>query len=144
VARYEKETSIAAKRAVCSSCGSLLLISDIHAVKTDDPMLQLLKGDLDHCGRHGSTWDLCSSYLTSLTQRNFPKFSAINLVNVMLCQHYPSVLEDLTPVKECIIAKCHPLGIILKLRPGGRLSPVNYRALRGHFIVFPQDLEPLL
>jgi hypothetical protein len=54
------------------------------------------------------------------------------------------VLKDLTPVEESLIAKCHPLGIIIKLRPGGRASPLNYRASRGHFIVIPQDPEPLL
>lgn len=61
-----------------------------------------------------------------------------------LYQHYPSIFEDLTPVEECLIAKCHPLGIVLKLRPRGHSSPVSYRAERGHFIVIPQDLEPLL
>jgi hypothetical protein len=71
-------------------------------------------------------------------------FSAKNLVNVMLCQHYPSVLEDLTPVEECLIAKCHPVGIVLKLRPGGHSSPVSYRAIGGHFIVILQDPVPLL
>jgi hypothetical protein len=32
----------------------------------------------------------------------------------------------------------------LKLRPRGRESPLNYHALRGHFIVIPQDPGPLL
>ena len=61
-----------------------------------------------------------------------------------MCQNYPAVLANLTPVEECLIARCHPLGIILKLRPGGHVSPASYRALRGHFIVIPQDPEPLL
>jgi hypothetical protein len=30
------------------------------------------------------------------------------------------------------------------LRPGGRPSPINYNALRGHMIVIPQDPGPLL
>ena len=66
------------------------------------------------------------------------------MVNVTLCQDYPSALEGLTLTEECLIAKCHPLGVVLKLRPGGHFSPVNYRALRGHFIVIPQDPGPLL
>jgi hypothetical protein len=73
-----------------------------------------------------------------------PKFSAKNMVNVTLCQGYPSALEGLTLTEEYLIAKCHPLGVVLKLRPGGHLSPVNYHALRGHFIVIPQDPGPLL
>ena len=40
--------------------------------------------------------------------------------------------------------KCHPVGTILKLRPGGHTSPTNYNALRGHMIVIPQDPGPLL
>lgn len=32
----------------------------------------------------------------------------------------------------------------MKLRPGGRLSSISHRALRGHFIIIPQDPGPLL
>ncbi|KAH6691789.1 hypothetical protein BKA61DRAFT_742496 [Leptodontidium sp. MPI-SDFR-AT-0119] len=55
-----------------------------------------------------------------------------------------SALEDLTAVEECLIAKSHPVGTILKLRPGRRSSSVSYNALRGHIIVIPQDPGPLL
>jgi hypothetical protein len=75
---------------------------------------------------------------------SIPKFSAKNLVNVTLCQHYPHELEDLTLSEEYLIAKCHPLGVVIKLRPGGCSSPLSYHALRGHFIVIPQDPGPLL
>jgi hypothetical protein len=113
-------------------------------VDDDDPLLRPLDGYLDHCGKQGHEWDLCFPCLKSLSQNAVPRFSAMNRVNVMLCQNYPLVLEDLTPVEECLIARCHPVGVILKLRPGGCTSPVSYRALRGHFIVIPQDPEPLL
>jgi hypothetical protein len=73
-----------------------------------------------------------------------PKFSAANSVNVTLCQNYPATLKDLTVVEECLIARCHPVGTILKLRPGGRHAPVNYYGLKGHIIVLPQDPSPLL
>jgi hypothetical protein len=73
-----------------------------------------------------------------------PKFSAKNQVNISLCQHYPAALEDLTLSEEYLIAKCHPVGIVVKLRPGGQASPVNYHAFRGHFVVTPQDPGPLL
>jgi hypothetical protein len=65
-------------------------------------------------------------------------------VNVTLCQHYPTTLSDLTLPKEYLIAKSHPVRVVLKLQPGGQLSPANYRALWGHFIVIPQDPGPLL
>ena len=68
----------------------------------------------------------------------------MNFINIIMCQSYPSALEDLTTVEECLIAKCHPVGTIIKLRPGGHSSPTNYNALKGHMIVIPQDPRPLL
>src|SRR5579871_5430798 len=101
---------------------------------------------LDQCGynENSCTWTFCRMCFTAIKRNNIPKFSAKNFVNVTMCQNYPSALEDLTPIEECLIAKCHPIGTILKLRPGGRASPTNYNALRGHMIVIPQDPGPLL
>ena len=144
VIRYEEHIKAAAKQAVCSSCGRFVPVSEIVEVNDDDPLLRPLHGYLDQCGKHEDDWDVCLPCLRSLSQNTLPKFSALNRVNMTLCQNYPSVLEDLTPVEECLIAKCHPLGMIIKLRPGGHTSPLNYRALRGHFVVIPQDPEPLL
>jgi hypothetical protein len=64
-------------------------------------------------------------------------------MNVTLCQEYPGALE-VTFVEECVIARCHPVGLIIKLRPGGHAASVNYYALKGHMIVLPQDPGPLL
>src|SRR5579871_1886302 len=101
---------------------------------------------LDQCGynENSCTWTFCRMCFTAICQQRVPKFSASNFMNVAMCQDYPSALEDLTPVEECLIAKCHPVGTILKLRPGGHSAPTNYNALRGHMIVIPQDPGPLL
>jgi hypothetical protein len=144
IARYEAEISAAAKRRVCCSCGKFVPITDTYHVDIEDPLLLPLEGTLDSCGRHGDTCDLCSSCHNSLNRDVIPKFSAKNLVNVTLCQNFTSVLEGLTLTEEYLIAKCHPLGVVLKLRPGGHASSVSYHALRGHFIVIPQDPGPLL
>ncbi|KAJ6087102.1 hypothetical protein N7467_006016 [Penicillium canescens] len=105
-----------------------------------DPLLKPLATHLDYCGKHRDEWDICLTYLKSLSQNTLPKFSALNRVNTTICQNYPLALKGLTLVEECLIARCHPLGVILKLRPGGHTLPVSYHALRGHFI----DSEPLL
>ena len=132
----------ASKRLICCSCGSLVSSGDIYEVSDQDGRLQQMH--LDQCGYHEHSWDFCRLCYTALSQWKVPKFSASNFVNITLCQHYPSELEDLTPVEECLIAKCHPVGTILKLRPGGYASPTNHNALRGHMIVIPQDPGPLL
>lgn len=143
VSRYEEATSNDSKRSVCGSCGKLVPEADIFPVDDGDPLLLPLSGALDRCGRHERTWDVCSSCHKALIRWATPKFSAKNLVNVTLCQDYPSALDGLTLTEECVIARCHPLEFIVKLRPGGRGSSISHRALRGHFIVIPQDPGPL-
>lgn len=144
ISRYEEAASTASKRSVCSSCGRVVPEAEILPVDDGDPLLLPLGGALDRCGQHGSTWDVCSSCHAALIRGATPKFSAKNLVNVTLCYDYPSALAELTLVEDCVIARCHPLGVIVKLRPGGRRSSISHRALRGHFIVIPQDPGPLL
>jgi len=61
-----------------------------------------------------------------------------------MCHDYPEVLKDLTVVEEAVIARRHPVGSILKLRPGNRRSPSSYYALRGHMVIIPQQPGPLL
>ncbi|KUL82104.1 hypothetical protein ZTR_10073 [Talaromyces verruculosus] len=129
---------------VCCSCGRLVPLGDVRQLLDEDPILQPLQGRLDNCGRRDGLWTVCSSCYSALFRRSIPKFSALNRVNVTLCKHYPSVLDDLSLPEELLIAKSHPVGVVLKLRPGGQVSPLNYEALKGHFIVIPQDPGPLL
>jgi hypothetical protein len=144
IGRYEDEMSAASERSICCSCGIFVPTGDIYNMDDRHGFIQLQEGRLDECGHHESSWDLCRFCYTDIRKWKIPKFSAANSINVTMCQQYPSALEDLTAVEECLIAKCHPIGTILKLRPGGHSTPTNYNALRGHMIVIPQDPGPLL
>lgn len=144
VSRYEDEMSAASERSVCCCCGRLIHAGDIYEIHEDARLILPLQNTLDRCGHHENSWDFCTACHSALSRGSVPKFSASNLVNVITCQAYPSALEDLTAVEECLIAKCHPVGAILKLRPGGYSSPIAYNAIRGHMIVIPQDPGPLL
>ncbi len=132
------------ERSVCCSCRKLVLTTNIYQINTENDIIQLLQGCLDHCGHYENFWDFCISCYIALYHGSIPKFSTKNLVNVTIYQDYPSILEDLTAIKECLIAKCHPVGTILKLRLGGCPSPTNYNTLQGHMIVILQDPGPLL
>lgn len=136
--------TLASGDSACSSCGKLVHNTDIRRFLDGDPLLRPLEGVLDSCGRSDGFWNLCSLCHAALLRGSVPKFSAKNNVNVTLCQHYPDALKDLTLTEEYLVAKSHPVGVVVKLRPGGQTSPANYRALRGHFIVIPQDPKPLL
>jgi hypothetical protein len=103
-------------------------------ISDEDPVLRPLEGFLDLYGYTHGFWNLCPGCNAALLRGSAPKFSAMNKINVTLCQNYPEALTDLTLTEKYLIAKSHPVGVVLKLRPGGRSSPANYRALRGHFI----------
>ena len=81
-------------------------------MENGDPLLEPLAGHLDYCGKHDDEWDVCLTCLKSLSQNSLPKFSALNRVNMTMCQNYPAVLGSLTAVEECLIARCHPIGIV--------------------------------
>jgi hypothetical protein len=144
VGRYEDEMSRASERSVCCCCGRWATAGDAYEIGHQSHFTLPPQRTLDHCGHRENSWGFCTSCHGAVSRCNIPKFSALNLVNVTTCQDYPSALEDLTAIEECLIAKCHPVGTILKLRPGGRASPLTYNALRGHMIVIPQDPGPLL
>ncbi|KAJ5367173.1 hypothetical protein N7541_001114 [Penicillium brevicompactum] len=143
-----EDTSFVMNRAVnflLQEHGSRVAASSLFPPEISPSHIRLpLEGFLDRCGHIDGFWNLCSGYHAALLRGSAPKFSAENKVNVTMCQHYPDSLKDLTLTKEYLIARSHPVGVIVKLRPGGRMSPANYHALRGHFIIIPQDPKPLL
>lgn len=107
ISSYEEMTSNASKRSVCASCGKLVPDADIFPVHDGDPLLLPIGDALDRCSQRERTWNVCLPCHKTLIRGTIPKFSARNLVNVTLCQDYPSVLNDhLT--EECVIARCHP------------------------------------
>ena len=136
--------SAASERSVCCCCGRLIAPRDIYEIYDEAHFILPPQRILDHCSYHENSWDFYTSCHRAVSRSNVPKFSALNLVNVTTCQDYPSALEDLIAIEECLIAKRYPVGTILKLRPRGRSSPLTYNALRGHMIVIPQDPGPLL
>jgi hypothetical protein len=115
VSRYKDEISSVSERSVYYCCGRLIAPGDIYEVCDEARLILPLQYTLDHCGRGDNSWDFCTICHSAASRGSIPKFSASNLVNVITCQAYLSVLEDLTAIEECLIAKCHPVGVILKL-----------------------------
>ena len=142
---FRQSLEIRAQRDICSSCGIFCVSSDTRRILDRDNCLNRLKeAGLDSCGYRDGCWSFCLSCYRDILSGRIPKFSVCNGVNVTMCDDYPVVLKDLTFVEECVIARRHPIGSILKLRPGNRRSPSNYYALRGHMVVVPQNPGPLL
>ena len=99
---------------------------------------------MDKCGVKNGLYQLCGSCLNALNRGKIPKFSAMNAVNATMCQDYPPELQDLTLVEEYAIARSHPIGTVLKLKPNGMKNPTAYNGIRGHIVTIPQNPGPLL
>jgi hypothetical protein len=100
-------------RRVCSSCGVFIPFINTNALEDEDERLTLLKtAGLDNCGRQGASWLFCKSCYSDILSNKVPKFSALNSVNVLMCDLYPDILKDLTLIEECVIARRHPVGCI--------------------------------
>jgi hypothetical protein len=94
-------------------------------MKSPDGILQL-----DSCGLIDGSYHLCYQ-CDALDDNKISKFSALNGVNVTMCQDCPAELKDLTLVEQYTIAMSHPTGSILKLRLNGKLNPAAYNGIRG-------------
>ena len=130
----------------CVSCGEFG--SGLAAVDEDHLRSMEMKIgvriQLDHYGIVDGSYQFCQPCLNALDRGRIPKFSAMNAVNVTMCQDYPAELEDLTLTEEYAIARCHPIGAILKLKPNGLRNPTAYNGIRGHIVTIPQNPGPLL
>jgi hypothetical protein len=149
--RYEQviEDACAGVEASCASCGEFKAKAELRQIPRDDHRLHLMKSpegvlQLDNCGLIDGSYHLCYQCCDALDDNKIPKFSALNGVNVTMCQDYPAELKDLTLVEQYTIARSHPIGTILKLRPNGKVNPAAYNGIRGHIVTLPQNPGPLL
>ena len=149
--RYEQvvQDACASVETSCASCGEFMAKAGSELISVDDDRLYSMKSlegvvQLDKCSIVDGSYQFCKTCFNDLNRGRIPKFSALNAVNVNMCQHYPPELEDLTLMEEYVIARSHPIGTILKLKPNGVRNPTAYNGIRGHIITIPQDPGPLL
>jgi uncharacterized protein DUF6570 len=122
---------------------------ELRHIPLADERLRLMKSSegvlqLDDCGLMNGSYHFCPSCFNALNGGKVPKFSAMNGVNVTMCQDYPTELEDLTLIEQYAIARSHPVGTILKLRPNGLQNPAAYNGIRGYIVTIPQNPGLLL
>jgi hypothetical protein len=138
--RYEQivEDACASVETSCASCGEFMAKDKLYLIPLDDDRLYSMRTpggevQLDNCGTivNGSC-RICITYLDALNKGNIPKFSALNAVNVIMCQHYPLELQDLTLMEEYVVARTHPIGTILKLKPYGVRNSTAYNGIQDN------------
>jgi uncharacterized protein DUF6570/helitron helicase-like protein len=143
---YQRRIDWCADRSPCGICGgsfqsnSVTLYSQEKLIELDN------QHELDSCAVHDGGVYLCNTCGHDLElngRMSVPKISGANWVNKSLCQHQPSVFDDLTLVERQVIARCHLVGYIIRLS-GGTNADVSYRGARGHIVAFKQDPSELL
>src|SRR5271167_1446059 len=149
--RYEQvvQEACAGVETSCASCGEFMAKAGSKLIPVDDDHVHSMEPtdgaiQLDNCGIADGSYRVCEACFDALSGIRIPKFSALNAVNVSMCQHYPQELEDLTLMEEYAIARSHPIGTILKLKPNGVRNPTAYNGIRGHIVTIPQNPGPLL
>jgi hypothetical protein len=149
--RYEQviQDACADVETSCASCGEFMAKAASKLIPVGDGHLRSMTPtegviQLDNCSIVDGSYQVCKTCYSALSADKIPKFSALNAVNVTMCQDYPAELEDLTLMEEYVIARSHPIGTILKLKPNGVRNPTAYNGIRGHVITIPQNPGPLL
>jgi hypothetical protein len=109
-------------------CGEFMAKAGSELIPVDDDRLRSMKPtegmvQLDKCSITDGSYQVCQTGFNALNGGRIPKFSALNAVNVTMCQNYPVELEDLTLMEEYAIARSRPRGTILKLKPNGIRNP---------------------
>jgi hypothetical protein len=139
--RYEQavQDACADVETSCASCSEFIAKAESKLIHVDDRRLGSIKPSenvvrLDDCSITDGAYQFCKSCFNALNGGKIPKFSALNAVNVTMCQHHPPELEDLTLMEEYAIARSHPIGTILKLKPNGLKNPTAYYGIRRHII----------
>jgi len=149
--RYEQvvQNACADVETSCASCGEFMSNAGSELIPVGDDRLRSMKStegavQLDNCNIMDGSYRICPACFDVCSSDLIPKFSALNTVNVTMCQQYPIELEGLTLMEEYAIARSHPIGTILKLRPNGVRNPTAYNGIRGHIVTIPQNPGPLL
>jgi hypothetical protein len=136
------------ERAICCSCGGFFPRGDTYKISGQDERLQGMR--LDRCGYHENFGHCCRLCHIAISQWRVPKILCIEFrqryyvpgISRRVGRSYASRRMSYC-VSYCEMPSCW-IGTILKLRPGGHVSPTNYSAVRGHMIVIPQEPGPLL
>jgi hypothetical protein len=143
---YQQRIDWCADRSPCGICGGSFQ-SDSVTFYSQERLLELEnEHELDCCAVRedgASICITCGRDLELKRRMSVPKFSGANWVNKSLCQHRPTVFDELTLVECQVIARCHLVGYVVRL-PRDTKPEISYSGTRGHIIAFKQDPSELL
>jgi hypothetical protein len=143
---YQERIDWCADRSPCGICGGSFQSDSVHFY-SQERLLELENvHELDCCAvREDGAYicHACGHGLELKGRKSVPKFSGANWVNKSLCQHRPTVFDELTLIERQVIARCHLVGYVVRLSRDTK-AEISYSGSRGHIVAFKQDPSELL
>ena len=136
---------------VCRYCGLFDLKKKSQIFVIDDCLIHnfvisglLVISNIHSCGISNDSICLCLICRKLLSLGNRPKFGILNGLPCTDCQSYLPALVDLSMAEKAAIACAHLFVSILKLCSSEIFNLAAYSGIKGHAVLFPQNLAPLL
>ena len=131
------------KKLICC-CYDEFFDKCIYQINDLNNFIHLHRFSLNLYNYNKNSWVFCCLCYDSVRHNSIFKFFSKNLINIITCQNYLSVLKDFTTIKKYLIMKYHSVNIIFKLWSNDHVFSMNYNALQKYIIIIFQDLESLL
>ena len=125
---YENEMTTAYEKSIYC-CYNEFFNECIYQINNLNNFIYLHRFSLNSCDYNENSWIFCSLCYDSVKCNNISKFFSKNLINIITCQNYLSVLKNLTIVKKYFIVKYHSIDIIFKLWFNDHFFSMNYNTL---------------
>ena len=142
ISKYENEIIIACEKSICCCCNEFF-DECIYQIDDLNNFILLHKFSLNSCSYDENSWIFYNLYYEFVKHNNIFKFFNKNLINIITCQNYSSVLKNFIIVEKYFIVKYHFIDIILKLWFSSYFSLINYNALQKYIIIIFQDFKSL-
>lgn len=76
----------------------------------------IITNDFNYCRYINASSHFCKSSYTIIVEKKISEFGSANYINILPCQKYLNIFNDLTAIKQTIIAYAHSIISIIKLR----------------------------
>lgn len=104
----------------------------------------IVDNNSNYCRHTDNSSHFCKSCYSITVKKKIPKFGSAKYINVLPCQKYSDIFNDLTSVKKAFITCTHLVMSVIKLKPSGFRSTVLYYWIWGHTVILIQNPGLLL
>lgn len=76
----------------------------------------IIENDFDYCRCINTSFQFCKSCYKIIIEKKISKFGSNNYINILICQKYFNILNNLVLVEKAFITCVYPIKLIIKLK----------------------------